>query len=649
MKKNNNQPNILSSKIGRRSSFLFFGISVMAILIIMFNWYADIKPRLISEAEFNSRSLGTAQARSVEALFQNVITNRNTSVIHNALNEMLLFTDPSTNEPLYNGIRLEVDYDVLPIFPDLLNFSVGSSNCENCITTQNPIYNHQTGELIAILTINANPIFYQRLVQDIALNLILIIASLLLMLALGWITIYRLFAVLRKRESNLVTEIAERQVVEDQLQQIAIFDQLTGLPNRYQLHTEFTKKLEESERNGNILACLFFDLDHFKKINDVYGHETGDNLLTEVTARMSQVTRNYDLLSRFGGDEFVMIMSNIQHRTDVIPVVDKIVSLFEQAFELESVSVQVTTSIGISIYPFDGLDPSALLKNADMAMYRAKAHGRNCYQFFNQEMNRELQRSQWIESHLKSALSNNELILKFQPHRQLKSGDIHSCEALIRWPQHSTDDIEPSEFIAIAEKTDLIHQISRWVLQSACQQLQEWKKAGYEPVRIDINLSGKDIIHQDIYDIIDSAIKEYDLQPSQLGIEITENILLQSSESVIQILSELRDLGIFIWIDDFGTGYSSLNYLKQFPLTGLKIDQSFIHQAPDNKNDRVILDAIVTVGHGLGLKVTAEGVETENHLLLCQKVGCDSVQGHYISKPLNADNFADQFLKPTGR
>ena len=642
--KSSDPSNILTGKIGNRSSMLFVGISVMTILIIMLNWYTDIKPRLINEAEINSRSLGTAQARSIEALFQNVISNGNISIIHNALNEMLLFTDASTGELLYKGVSLEVDYDALPFDPGTLNFNVGELDCESCITTQSPIYNQQTGELIAILNIKANPVFYQRLVNDIAFNLVLIILSILLMLILGWITTYRLLAVLKIRESNLVGEITERKLAQSRLQQIAIFDQLTGLPNRYQLHTEFIKKLEESERNGNILACLFFDLDHFKKINDVYGHETGDLLLTEVTARMSEVTRNYDLLSRFGGDEFVMIMSNLQLRTDVIPVVEKIVKMFGQAYNLKAASVQVTTSIGISIYPFDGLDPSDLLKNADMAMYRAKALGRNCYQFFNEEMNRELQRSQWIESNLRSALEDDKLMLNFQPHSNINTGEIHSCEALIRWPQSSADDIEPSEFIAIAEKTDQIHQISRWVLNSACKQLQEWGEAGYKSIRIDINLSGKDIIHQDIYDIIRTAIEQHQLKPWQLGIEITENILLQSSDSVIQILSELRDLGVYIWIDDFGTGYSSLNYLKQFPLSGLKIDQSFIHQAPYNDKDQVILKAIVAVGHGLGMLVTAEGVETAKHFDLCKSVGCDMVQGHYLSKPLKAEEFANTFL-----
>lgn len=632
-------------EIGKHSSSLFLVVGVMTILITMWNWYYDIKPRLVNEATSNILNLASAQARSIESQFQNVLEGSDISLVYDSLNEMLLLNNPTTNDSLYLGVILEIDYDAYPAKYDTHNIEVGNTSCSHCIVTEIPMYDRARSELVGIIKIYANPIFYQRLVADIVTNLSLIILGIIIMLLLAWFTTRRLLNSLKDRELKLLYEISERKTAEKQLHQIAVYDQLTSLPNRYLLHADFKKKLEESSRNKKTLAALFFDLDHFKKINDLHGHETGDILLKEVARRMSKVTRGYDLLARFGGDEFVMIMSNITDRSDVIQVVEKIISGFEPPFKLANISVQITTSVGISIFPDDGDDPSALLKNADMAMYRAKADGRNCYQFFNERMNQDLHRSQWIETNLQKALIEGGLELHFQPHINLNSGEVESCEALIRWPQLSGEYIEPGEFIAIAERTGQIYDISDWVMNSACQYLKLWGDSGFKSVRIDINLSGKDIVDQGILSKITDTLKAYDLLPHQLGIEITENILLDSTDSIIKTLSELRTSGIFIAIDDFGTGYSSLNYLKQFPVSGLKIDQSFIHEAPDNEKDQIIMQAIVSVGHGLGLLVNAEGVETEEHYALCRDVKCDTLQGNYISEPLPAELFVDKYLK----
>ena len=394
-----------------------------------------------------------------------------------------------------------------------------------------------------------------------------------------------------------------------------------------------------------MLATLFFDLDNFKSVNDIHGHETGDLLLKQVALRMSEVTRNYDLLARFGGDEFVMIMSNLGERSDVIPVVEKIISGFKPPFELPGASVQITTSVGISIFPQDGNDPSELLKNADHAMYRAKADGRNCYQFFNSEMNLELQYSKWVETNLREALEQNRLRLHFQPQVNLDSGAVESCEALIRWPQENGENINPADFIRIAERTGQIIEISNWVLNETCRILCDWQNQGYDTARVDINLSGKDFVDRGILYKYLPILQRYNLKPGQIGIEITESIMLNSTDQVLKALSVLHNAGVHISIDDFGTGFSSLNNLRQLPLSGIKIDHSFVHEAPSNKDDLVIMQAIALVGHGFGLDIVAEGVETEWHESLCREVGCNRIQGMYVSDPLPADQFAKQYLR----
>ncbi len=628
-----------------RSMLLFIGIGILIIGITLWNWQYDIRPRLVNEAQSNARVLAASHARAIESQFQNIGGKADVSVIHNSINEMLLINDPSTGESLYRGIALEVDYDVFPADYDLVNFDVGVTNCNVCIVSENPIFIHKTGELAAILKVYANPIFYQRLVDDIVDDLAITLGGVIVILVIAWLTSNRLLHNLRERERKLTLEVAERKAVEDRLQQIATYDQLTSLPNRYLLQADFTRKLEETARNKKMLATLFFDIDHFKQINDVHGHEAGDTLLREAASRVSDVTRNYDLLARFGGDEFVMIMSSVTNRADVIYVAEKIIASFNNSFELPDAEVQVTTSIGISMYPEDGDDPSELLKNADLAMYRAKADGRNGYQFFNAEMNLELQYSQWVETNLREALNNDGLELHFQPQVNLDNNNVESCEALIRWPQQSGDQVNPGDFIRIAERSGLINEISSWVLDQACRQIIQWQEQGYETVRVDINLSSKDFAERGVLYSFLQILRRHNLQPQQIGIEITENILLESTEPVIKALTVLHNAGVHISIDDFGTGFSSLNYLKQLPLSGIKIDQSFVHEAPSNKDDLIIIQAITLVGHGFGLDVVAEGVETEWHESLCKGVGCNTMQGIYVSEPLTADEFAENFLK----
>jgi diguanylate cyclase (GGDEF)-like protein len=628
-----------------KSSMLFLGIGLIIIAMTLWNWHYDVKPRLINEAQSNTRVLASSYARAIESQFQNVTGKTDISVIHNSINEMLLINDPSTGENLYYGITLEVDYDAFPADYDLVNFNVGATSCKSCIITENPIYKRGSGELIAILKIYANPVFYQRLVEDIVNDIALMLFGIIIVLVVAWITSNRLMQRIREREHSLVYEIAERKSAEERLQQIAAYDQLTNLPNRYLLQADFARKLEESARNDKMLATLFFDLDHFKEINDVHGHEVGDALLKQVAKRISEVTRNYDLLARFGGDEFVMIMSNLNDRLDVNQVVEKIIAGFIPAFDLPDATVHITTSVGISIFPEDGNEPTELLKNADLAMYRAKAEGRNCYQFFSSEMNLELQYSQWVSTNLRKALDENRLKLYFQPQVNLETGSVESCEALIRWPQEDGENINPGDFIKIAERTGQIVEISNWVVNQACRITREWAEQGYETVRIDVNLSSKDFANRGVLYKFLQIVQRHHLKASQIGIEIAENIMLESTDQGISALNVLHNAGVHISIDDFGTGYSSLNSFKRLPLSGIKIDESFVHAAPNSKDDLTIMQAITLAGQGFGLDVIAEGVETEWHQTLCKEVGCNTIQGNYISKPLKAEDFAAQYLK----
>lgn len=434
MSSNKNSKKALK-RLDSRSSWLFIFIGIVIVLLSLANWNFELKPRLVNEAISNMQIMSASRAQSIEAQFQNIKRQSDYSVIFNTINELLLLNDPDSRQNLFIGVELEVDYDALPVKPDRLKISAGDTQCKQCIKTENPIYNRSTGELIAIIKIYANPVFYQRLVKDVGNQLALAVIGVLLTILIAWYLTNRLLRKLKEREVNLTYEISERKIAEGKLHQIATYDQLTNLPNRYLLHSEFNQKLEEVHRYENMLAVLFFDLDHFKTINDIYGHETGDILLQEVSKRISGLVRSYDLLARFGGDEFVMIMPHLKDAAAVYPVVEKIIESFEQGYDLGEVTVQVTTSIGISIFPQDGNNPSTLLKNADMAMYRAKSEGRNGYHFFTQKMNEDLKHSQWMELNLKKAIDKDELQLYFQPQLNVLTNEIVSCEALLRWPQ----------------------------------------------------------------------------------------------------------------------------------------------------------------------------------------------------------------------
>jgi diguanylate cyclase (GGDEF)-like protein/PAS domain S-box-containing protein len=431
-------------------------------------------------------------------------------------------------------------------------------------------------------------------------------------------------------------DLTEQKRAQAELRRLATYDQLTQLPNRYLLNSDMAHRITEAQRFGQRLALLFIDLDNFKVINDSLGHDTGDALLRQVASRLSSLLRKYDTLARFGGDEFVLLMPRVQETSEVATVAEKIVRQFSQPFKLEGQEFFVTTSVGISVFPDDGKEVGELMKHADAAMYRAKDAGRNRYRFFTQAINDELRRHQQIAGRLRTALTNREFTLHYQPQVDLQSGAIRGCEALIRWLPPNGEPISPATFIPVAEKSDLINRIGEWVISEACRQKAEWRRKGYGDIRIDINLSGRQLAFNDIFPLLYTALGRHGLTPKDIGIELTENVLIQADKVILGGLRRLREEGMQIAIDDFGTGYSSLSYVKRFPVTALKIDQEFVRDAPRDKDDRSIMEAIVAVGHSLGLEVIVEGVEHSDQHLLVQQMHCDLAQGFFFYRPMQA-------------
>ena len=434
-----------------------------------------------------------------------------------------------------------------------------------------------------------------------------------------------------------VSDITNFKLASDKLEHLATYDQLTHLPNRYLLETELNHRINAAKRFDEKFAILFIDLDNFKFINDTMGHAYGDILLQSVAKQLTAHLRDYDMVARFGGDEFVLLMPQIKDNTEVVAVVDKIIKEFSSVFYLDKEEAFITTSIGISMFPDDGKTVGELLQHADAAMYRAKDAGRGRYCFFTQAMNDELRRHQLITSELRSSLAKQEFSLNYQPLVDPQTGNIKSCEALIRWLPVDGELISPTEFIPVAEKSELINRIGEWVINEACRQRAEWKEMGLLDFRIDINLSGRQFLQNNFMDILERYLAKYHLSASEIGIELTENVLIQAGKNNSSNLNNLNESGMQISIDDFGTGYSSLSCLRRLPVHNLKIDQEFIRDAPRNDSDRCIMEAIVAVGHRLGLKVIAEGIETEEQHKLAREIGCDLGQGFFLHKPMESN------------
>ncbi|OUS41372.1 hypothetical protein A9R00_01260 [Oleispira antarctica] len=436
----------------------------------------------------------------------------------------------------------------------------------------------------------------------------------------------------------IVSDITERKVIERRIHNLAYFDPLTGLPNRSQMHERLEEMVIDAQENDTHIAVLFLDLDRFKPINDSMGHPAGDRVLKEVATRLRASIKKQDLVSRMSGDEFTIAISEQKTADDAantaVKIGERILHALQQPFLIEQRELFLTCSIGIAIFPHDGQTVTELLKNSDMAMYHAKDVGRNSVQFFDQEMNEKAVYLLEMENDLRYAIERQELELYYQPQYASADCSVQGVEALLRWHHHSKGMISPGHFIPIIEDTGLIIPIGEWVLRQACSDMAKWQQQGISINRIAVNVSARQFKEVDFIPLVQEVIRDSGIDPSQLELELTESILIDDLGRTLEALSQLRAMGVRMAIDDFGTGYSSLNYLKQFPVDTLKIDQSFIRNLPNNADDAQITRTIISMAHNLGLGVIAEGVETEQQLKFLQQVECEEIQGFYLSKPL---------------
>lgn len=435
---------------------------------------------------------------------------------------------------------------------------------------------------------------------------------------------------------QLELKILERT---EALDRLAHYDALTGLPNRFLFNDRLRHALARASRDDYRISVLLIDLDRFKNINDTAGHPAGDELLRQVAARLQGHARDEDTVSRLGGDEFALILENFDQDEMPAVIADKIQRNLRLPFVVEGSEIYLTASIGISLFPDDANDTVTLLKNADAAMYRAKAEGKNKYHYYTRELTVAANSRFSLEKEIRQALEREEFELYYQPQFTLPGGELSGAEALIRWNHPVKGLVSPAEFIWLAEETGLILPLGVWVLRNACRQARAWHDAGLLRGRVSVNLSAHQFAQENVLELIEQVLDETGLQPGSLEIEITESALMGQPEYVSHVVDAFKRLGVSLAIDDFGTGYSSLAYLKRFQVDKLKIDRSFVRDIPQDSNDVTIIRAIIAMAQSLGLTVIAEGVETDAQATLLAEIGCDAAQGFLYGKPVPARDF----------
>lgn len=435
------------------------------------------------------------------------------------------------------------------------------------------------------------------------------------------------------------TDVSERRRAEERAKFLFYHDVLTQLPNQQLFQDRLQQAIAFSTRAGTKVALLLVDLDRFKAINDVLGHDVGDQLLVQVAKRLEQNVRSTDTVSRQGGDEFLLLLTNVSEPDAIATFTRELMARLSEPFQIADQELTTSVSVGVAIYPEDGADYGTLLKKADMAMYRAKESGRNAYRFFNEEMNDEAVAQVTLFSGLRRALDTGQFVLHYQPQIEMASGRLLGAEALIRWNHPDLGLVYPGRFIPVAEETGLIVEIGDWVLLEACREAAKWEAAGMREMVVAVNLSALQFKRGDVEKSVARTLEMTGLDPALLELELTESILIQDTENVLAAVKRLKLMGIKLSIDDFGTGYSSLSYLKRFDADKLKVDQSFVRDLATDAEDAAIVRAIVQMAHSLGLRTIAEGVETKEAQDLLRLYRCDEAQGYYYARPLPAAEF----------
>ncbi len=440
------------------------------------------------------------------------------------------------------------------------------------------------------------------------------------------------------RVLSSVEDITERKETEQRIEHLAHNDSLTGLPNRSLFKDRLQKAMAHAQRQGQHLAVHFLDLNRFKEINDTLGHTVGDELLKAVGATLKGAVRKADSVARFGGDEFTVLQTELVDPQGATVLAQRLIDALGQPFRLAGHEVHTSTTIGVAIYPYDGTESAQLIQNAQFALYAGKAKGPNTYEFFNAEMRTALATRKSLEVEIARALEREQFMVYYQPRIALASGLIIGVEALVRWRHPERGIVSPGEFIPAAETSGLIRPLGEWVLRTACRDTVAWRDAGLPPMSVAVNLSAAQFHKIDLVALVSHALDTSGLTPGQLELEITETMMMNERDTkVVPTLRRLRDLGIKISIDDFGTGYASLTYLRKFPVSKVKVDQSFVQGIAHVPEDKAIVEAVIRLGHGLNLEVTAEGVETEEQAIILKSWNCDEAQGYFFSRPVPAD------------
>ena len=436
---------------------------------------------------------------------------------------------------------------------------------------------------------------------------------------------------------GVLSDVTEAKHYESQLEHLANHDILTGLANRNLLHDHMEMAIQQARRHGNLAAFAFIDVDNFKFINDTLGHAAGDDVLRIIAQRLRASVREIDTIARLGGDEFVIIFANQPDAGHVVDMLERVRHNIAEAIPTTEQPIHVNVSIGVSVYPRDGNDAELLLRAADAAMYHAKFIGRNNYQFYSADLNATVHKRIRLEATLRGAIDREEMYLLYQPKVDLRSGRIVGAEALVRWKHPAQGMLPPAEFIPVAEDTGLIVPLGDWVMRRACAELKVLHDRGFNDFSIAVNLSSRQFKQRRFLDCVAEHVENAGIEAGALELELTESQLMDNPAHAAQLMSQLKELGVRLSIDDFGTGYSSLSYLQKFPVDSIKIDRSFVRDLDEGAEDAIITKAVIALGHNLNVKVIAEGVETKEQLAFLRHYGCDQIQGHYFSEPVDGE------------